>query len=298
MSVKKHYCVFACDMGGTFIKSACVLSDGTIIGKMKMTPSNSEGSLEEIIESWKEVFSCLLEESSQNRLESIGIGVCTPGPFNYKEKISLMRHKFKSIYGVNLGQEIQKAISLPTIPFKFFQDSNCFLAGEQHYGAVKGVMDCACVTLGTGLGFSVMTDGKILTNGRNACYIALFRQPWMDGIIEDVVSGPGLVKTYRELSAAGEEVDTKEIGRRAKNGDKVAAETYRHFGTVLGRGIAFHLVHTRVEMLVVGGQISKDFPLFEKSLIESLNKGGWTGTVRPAVFPEDAALYGVAAEIL
>jgi glucokinase len=165
MNVKKGHCVLACDMGGTYIKAACVLADGTLAAPMRMIPSNSGGSLKEILGSWKEVFTQFLNDASENGLDITGIGVCTPGPFDYKRKTSLMRHKFRSIYGINLEEAIRTVIPLPNVPFEFFQDSNCFLAGEQRYGAAKGVTNCACVTLGTGLGFSVMVDGKFLTNG-------------------------------------------------------------------------------------------------------------------------------------
>ena len=288
-------CILACDMGGTIIKSACIFSDGNIIGKINMIPSNSSGSLEEIIKAWKETFDCLAKTVSENSLDITGIGVSTPGPFYYKEKKSLMRHKFQSIHGINLEKEIRKTVSLPDVPFEFFQDANCFLAGEQTYGVAKGYKNCACVTLGTGLGFSVMADGKFLSNGRDACYIALYRQPWKDGIIEDVVSGRGICSVYKRLSDSNEVIDAKTIGAKVKEGDTAAIETYRYFGEVLGKGIAFHLMHTYAEMLVIGGQISKDFLLFDESLITALRNEGWTGAVCQSLFPEDAALYGTAA---
>jgi glucokinase len=284
-------------MGGTYIKAACVMEDGTIATPIKMIPSNSGGPLEDILGSWKEVFKLLLNEASEKGLDIAGIGVSTPGPFDYKRKMSLMRHKFSSIYGVNLEDAIRKEIKLPRVPFLFFQDANSFLAGEQRFGAARGVQNCACVTLGTGLGFSVMANGQFLTNGRDACYIALYRQPWKDGILEDAVSAGGLCAAYRELSGRDERISAKEIGLRAKAGDQAAAEVWRRFGEALGKGIAFHLIHTYSELLVAGGQISKDFALFEKPLTEALNGDGFTGAVRPALYPEDGALYGAAAGI-
>jgi glucokinase len=142
-----------------------------------------------------------------------------------------------------------------------------------------------------------MADGQFLTNGRDACYIALYRQPWKDGILEDAVSARGLCAAYRELSGADETISAKETGLRAKAGDRAAREAWRRFGGALGKGTAFHLVHTYSELLVVGGQISKDFPLFEEPLTEALARDGYTGTVRPALYPEDAALYGAAAGV-
>jgi glucokinase len=284
-------------MGGTYIKAACVLADGNLAAPMRMTPSQSGGPLEGFLGSWKEVFKLLLNDASEKGLDIAGIGVTTPGPFDYKRKMSLMRHKFGSINGVNLEEAIRKEIKLPDVPFLFFQDANSFLAGEQRFGAARGVQNCACVTLGTGLGFAVMANGHFLTNGRDACYVALYRQPWKDGVLEDVVSARGLCADYRELSGQDEKTSAKEIGLRARAGDHAAMEAWHRFGEAMGKGIAFHLTHTCSELLVAGGQISKDFTLFEKSLTEALAGGGFTGPVRPALYPEDGALYGVAAGI-
>jgi glucokinase len=145
-----------------------------------------------------------------------------------------------------------------------------------------------------------MADGKILTNGWDSCYIAIYRQPWGEGILEDVVSGRGIGSAYQELGGVkpGETgITAKEIGLRAKNGDGAARKVMGRFGAALGRGIAFHLIHTHSELLVAGGQISRDFPLFETELAAALRKDGFNGQVRASQFPEDAALYGVAASI-
>jgi glucokinase len=294
----KQSCVFACDMGGTYIKAACILEDGKMAAPMRMIPSRSDGPLDGVLGSWKEVFEGLLEEASRNSLRVAGIGVSTPGPFDYKRKTSLMQHKFSAIYGINLEEAIRKEAGLPGVPFLFFQDANSFLAGEQRFGAARGVQNCACVTLGTGLGFAVMAKGQFLTNGREACYIALYRQPWGEGIIEDMVSARGIIAAYKTVSGQDGVFSAKEVGVRAKEGDRAALEVMYNFGAILGRGIGFHLMHTYCDFLVIGGQISKDFPLFEQPLKEALRKDGYTSPVAPACYPEDAALYGAAAQIL
>jgi glucokinase len=285
-------------MGGSFIKSACISDEGKIIGTVRQTPSRSEGSPADILESWKEVMRGLLESAAAKGLEIAGIGISTPGPFDYSNKMSLMRHKFTAIYGVNLEESIRSIITLPKVPFIFLQDANAFLAGEHGFGAARGIQNCACVTLGTGLGFAVMSNGQFLTNGRDSCYTALYRQPWGNGAIEDIVSARGIITAYKKISGQDETLDAKEIGIRAKEGDKTALEVMRNFGEVLGRGIGFHLVHTYCELLVIGGQISKDFYLFEQPLRETLDKDGYVNPVVPAHYPEDAALYGATARVL
>jgi glucokinase len=142
-----------------------------------------------------------------------------------------------------------------------------------------------------------MVEGAFLTNGHGACYLALYRQPWKDGIIEDVVSGRGIIQAYRKAGGTGEDLSAKEVGKRAREGDTPALQVMEDFGSALGRSIAFHLSYTQTKILVVGGQISKDFSLFEKALLKALRKDGYQGQVFPAKYPEDAALYGAAAAL-
>jgi glucokinase len=291
-------CVLACDMGGTYIKAACITGEGRIAGTLRQTPSCSDDSPGKILESWKEVMRGLLEIAAREGLEIAGIGISTPGPFDYLNKTSLMRHKFAALYGINLEEAIRGVIALPAVPFVFLQDANAFLAGEQRFGVARGVQNCAGVTLGTGLGFTVMSNGQFLTNGRGSCYIALYRQPWGNGIIEDTVSARGITAAYKTISGRGETLEAKEVGIRAREGDKAALEVMSRFGAVLGRGIGFHLIHTYCELLVIGGQISKDFSLFEQPLKKELCKDGYTNPVVRARYPEDAALYGAAARVL
>ena len=294
----KNSCVLACDMGGSSIKAACVLEDGTIAGDTLMIPSHSDGPLESILDSWEETLTALLSTAGEMDLTVLGIGVSTPGPFDYSRKMSLMKHKFQSIYGIDLEKKIRGRIGLPDVPFRFVQDTNSHLLGEQHFGAAQGIHNCACVTLGTGLGMSAMADGRLLSNGRDSSYIAIYRQPYGGGILEDIVSARGVCAAYRKLTGNTDEISAKEVGIRARQGEETAMEVWTQFGEVLGRGVAFHLIHTWSELLVVGGQISRDLCLFEDSLTAALRKDGFTGPVLAARFPDDAALYGVAAMII
>jgi glucokinase len=148
------------------------------------------------------------------------------------------------------------------------------------------------------MGIAAMSGGRLLSNGRDSCYVAIYRQPWGDGILEDLVSGRGICAAYQKLSGDEKEISAKEVGFRARQGEQAAVDVMNQFGAVLGRGVGFHLIHTWSELLVVGGQISRDLCLFEGSLTAALRKDGYTGPVRAAQFPDDAALYGVAAGII
>lgn len=296
---KKSSCILAFDMGGTFIKYACVLPDGSLADDVHMLPSYSGESFEAIMKSWSQAVLELVQEADAAKLDILGIGISTPGPFDFVNGRSLMKQKFQALYGIGLADEIRRSTNLPaSIPFSFIQDANAFLAGEHLCGAASESLCCAGITLGTGLGFSSMVDGNLLTNGRGAPYIALYRQPYSGGILEDVVSARGICLAYRNCAGIldDQRISAKDVGLLAKMGDESAQFVMAEMGRVLGKNIANLLSHTYTECLVIGGQISKDFALFEHSLKESLKNVECLKAIVPAAYPEDAALYGAAAQ--
>lgn len=291
-------CAVALDMGGTFIKSACVTEEGLCTDVIQ-TPSGAEADREVILSAIATALQSARAKAHSLGYEVAGIGISTPGPFDYQGKRSLMQHKFQSIHGENLQNALQaRGIIGENEELMFMQDANCALAGERAYGAARGKDNCTLVTLGTGLGFSAMANGAFLTNGRGGCYVALYRQPWKDGIIEDVVSARGICRRYQELSGPDEDLTAKQVSEMARDGNSAARQAMEDMGRALGRSVAFHMAYTNSELLVVGGQISKAFDLFAEPLAQALRADGCQAPVRAAVYPEQAALLGAGARIL
>lgn len=290
--------MLALDMGGTFIKSACVDDNGSL-GDTIQTPSNASAGQDEILNALAQALCAARSQAQALGLTVGGIGVSTPGPFDYAGKRSLMRHKYQAVYGLDLQEALRTrgALSMGEA-LVFSQDANAFLAGEHAYGAAKGQDCCALVTLGTGLGFACMVDGVLLTNGRGSCYVALYKQPWQGGVIEDVVSGRGLCAAYRQRRPGAGELTAKQVCDRAREGDADALGVLNAFGQALGASLAFHLNHTGARLLVVGGQISKSFGLFEGALVRALRGQGCEALVCAAQHPEDAGLLGAGAQVL
>jgi len=281
--------VFAFDMGGTFLKSACITEDRRIVGNTVMVPSCSEKGRDFILEAWEESFAALRDIAQKHDVAVTGIGISTPGPFDFERGIPLMSQKFAAIYGLDMTKLLREKSGLPdTVPFKFVHDANAFLMGEVLCGAAGGYQNCAGITLGTGLGFAAMVKGEILHNGYQTPYIALYKQPYQDGILEDFISTRGLCEAYQKLNG--------ELAQRAFHGDGAALSVMERLGKVLGQHAAYLLSHTRTECLVVGGQISKDFSLFGDSLKAALAETVCLQKIVPARYPEKAALFGAAAQ--
>ena len=250
--------ILSIDAGGTFFKYALFSNEGVQLCDIGKIPVNSKGTSEEFFHSYENVFS-----AAKSICKLCGVGVSTPGPFDYANGISLMEHKFEAIYRLPLKDKLIKILG-ENIPFWFCSDSNAFLMGairdtnyQEH--------NCIGITIGTGLGFSATEKGKILTNPQGGPVDRLFCSPCRDGILEDYISGKGIVRLYRELGGSNTFADAKAIGEACKV-DPIATQTYREAGVLLARGLMPMVEKYRAEVVLLGGQVSKSFELMEDGM--------------------------------
>ena len=205
------------------------------------------------------------------------VAVAIPGPFDYDRGIFLMKHKFAAVYGerfedlvkisprASLGRDDNSVISSPPFVisseveksrFRFIHDVNAMLLGEMASGAGKGYDRVALVTLGTGLGFAMSIDGKLLKNEMGSPAVPIWNLPYRDGILEDYVSKRGFLRGFPEG------LTVKDLAMKANNGDSAALFRFANAGAILAQSIAPILEEYRIECLLFGGQISRSFNLF------------------------------------
>ncbi len=231
------------DVGGTFIKC----SDGRSI------PVDSNGSREEICASFREAV------GSTGNIARVAVAM--PGPFDYSKGIFLMKHKFAAVY----GESFADVAGLPAgTSLSFAHDVVAMLLGE----VGPGSPNTALATLGTGLGFAMFVDGKVLTNELGSPAVSIYNRPYRDGTLEDYASKRGITAAYGDNS-----LTVKEIAQRAFAGDAKAAEAFAQAGRVMGEGIAQVLADYGVRTLLLGGQISRSAALIIPALQAKLPAG-------------------------
>ncbi len=227
------------DVGGTFIKC----SDG------RQIPIDSSGSRDSIVESLREAVG-----------EADKVAVAIPGPFDYDRGIFLMKHKFAAVYGESFA-----GIIGGNREFRFIHDVNAMLLGEMASGAGKGYDRVALVTLGTGLGFAMSLEGKLLKNEMGSPAVPIWNLPYLDGILEDYVSKRGFLRGYPEG------MTVKRLSELAFQGDSKALSRFSDTGAVLARIVEPVLEEYKIECLLFGGQISRSFALFGSAVRTGLS---------------------------
>ncbi len=243
------------DVGGTFIKT----SDGREI------PVDSNADITSIADSFTSAIGDFCRKASSAPSIRHGIGVAIPGPFDYSHGIFLMTHKYASVKGMDFRTiaEIPECVEL-----RFAHDVNCMLAGEISCGNGQGFDRVALVTLGTGLGFSMYIDGRILKKESGSPLVSIFSLPYKDGVLEDYASKRGIMNYY--VSKVGETVSVKEIAERAYLGDRAAQAAFDMAGSVVAETVATILKDYGIECLLFGGQISRSFSLMESAVRDGL----------------------------
>lgn len=211
------------------------------------------------------------------------IGVAIPGPFNYKEGIFLMKHKYAAVY----GERFADLAGVPEgVEIKYIHDVAAVMEG-----AVR-IMDLregntALVSLGTGLGFCIAKKGKVRYNELGSPADSVWNLPWKDGILEDYASARAVRAAW--TAAGGDEKDSAAtIALRAYEGNSAAADAYVQIGETLGEALKDTLEEHKVDTLLFSGQVSKSLILMEDSLCRHLKD------IRITMAPADAVFEGIS----
>ncbi|MBR1871690.1 MAG: ROK family protein [Bacteroidales bacterium] len=241
------------DVGGTFIKGAVFDTASRSFLSEFEVGIDSDGSADSICSSLRVAFARGGEVSC--------LAVAIPGPFDFGSGIFRMKHKFASVYGLSFRE-----ILGVDIPMTFIHDVNCVLRGELAVGAARGYDNVALVTLGTGLGFTLSRGGEILVAPSGSPAVGIYNLPYRDGILEDYVSKRGLLRLYGELGGDAKDLTVKDMADAAYSGDALSASVFARAGEILCGAVEGLLCEYGTECLLLGGQISRSFSLFEPAL--------------------------------
>ena len=231
------------------------------VGRVVERRSPVSGSADELVLAVVEI----LQAATPDPNLSTGAVVCFPAPFDYVGGVSLMRHKFKHLYGESLVPPIRDAIG--TTP-QFFNDADAAAVGVwSRLSSPPGSM--VVITLGTGVGSALLQDGIPV---ESASTRELWSMPYGRGIIEDYVSSEALRSRYK--TSSGEETDVKTIAERARSGDAHARSAFEQFGHHLGVGLATYLAELKAPHVVFVGGIASSWDLFGMSTAAAFHESG------------------------
>lgn len=285
-------CVLSVDAGGTSLKAALVVNGSVRMDSFFSIPVRSDGSADEIKNAYAALGKAAGIYEARFGLTIHHVSVCIPGPFDYPGGRCLMKHKYQSVYGMNLRPWIEEGIGRP-LPICFLHDSTAFLLGAATSLTEEECSSLCGVIIGTGLGFASMADGRILEQPSGGPGISIFGRPYLGKTAEDYVSRRGIIYRYRQLSPACDgEIEVKEIADRARAGSREACAVFHETGEHLAAILLPVVQENGFRHMLLGGAISKSADLFLPDLKKGLKPVHIT--VEPARDPDMAPLLGAA----
>ena len=241
--------VLAIDIGGTAIKYGEFQNHLlTVSGQFPVRGADG-------IEALPEKLCALVSAHPADR-----IAVAVPGPFDYTTGTSHMTQKLPSLYHICLKDRLRDV--LPETDVAFVHDLTAFAVGVLSVDHEPVNDTFACVTLGTGLGYTRVEGGKVLLNAQQRPVKSLWHMELLDGIAEDYVSARRFLQCASELGYHFQNV--LELSLEARRNNSELLSIFDRTGECLAMAVNKMRSMQEIEHIVIGGQISKSFDLMKE----------------------------------
>ncbi len=249
--------VIGVDLGGTNVRAGLV-SGSRLIKTAKSTLGSAK--------SRKKVLGMVynvIEQVIDKNTAAIGVGV--PSIVDTKKGIVYDVVNIPSWKRVPLKKLLEERYSLPV---EINNDANCFVMGEKCFGKGRRAKNLVGLIIGTGLGAGIIINDK-LYEGYNCGAGEFGMIPFKDDVLETYCSGQFFQKFY---NVSGSDLD--------KNNDKRTLKIFTEFGKNMAEAIKIVIYSYDPEMIILGGSVSKSYPLFKEAMFEGIKNFAYIRTIK------------------
>jgi len=315
-----HYIV-GVDIGGTNIVVGLVDREGKIVARSRRPALALDGppaTLGMVKEGIREV----LDQAGVSINQVAGIGMGVPGLHRSAEGICLFSPNFSGWTNVDVVGPIRDEFGVATY---MLNDVKTATLGEHRFGAGRGYEHMVMITLGTGIGGGVISDGQLrlgssegfsevghmvievegplCTCGNRGCWEALAGR---DAIIRRMILALATGRQSSLAEAIGYDqgrITPALIAEHAGRGDAVASEVWAETMTYVGVGVVNLVTLYNPQVFVIGGGIAQAGRILFEPVQRVVNARAHmvpASSVRivPAALGDDAAVVGGACLVL
>ena len=275
------------DIGGTGTKFGIVDRNGNVLFSSEISTRGHE-EVESFIDELHTHLQSLIEKSGgPGRIRGIGVGA--PNGNYYTGTVEYAPNlPWKGI--IPLAKLIQNKFQLPTV---LTNDANAAAIGEMMYGAAKGMKDFIMITLGTGVGSGIVSNGHLVLGhdgfaGELGHTITIPNGRFHPGTgkygsLESYASATGVTLTAIEMLEKSDEdsvlrkipkgkIDSKKVYEAAIENDKLAKEIFDFTGKILGMALANFVMFSSPEAIILFGGLTKAGDLILKPTREHMEE--------------------------
>lgn len=273
------------DLGGTKILIALVNKEtGEISSYIKKKTKKDKGP-KNIIKKMIEGIGELLEESriSLNEISSIGVGAA--GQIDRKNGTIIAAPNL-DCYDLNIKKILTEHFNIPVF---VGNDVEIAALGEQKFGAGKNCKDFVCIFVGTGVGSSIVKDGKIITgatgtageighmivdlNGRqcacggHGCLEAYASRSAIERRIEGALK-KGRKSCILDYLENGKSITSSMIQKSIEREDELVLQCVTEASEYLSGGIASIINFINPELIILGGGLIEAVDYFYEKTVK------------------------------
>jgi len=279
------------DIGGTQIKMGAFSPDGAMLGQWTRETGDRPTAG---VPAFAVTVRQMLREADAS---DACVGIAAPGvAAKNGRSIAYQPGKMHGIEGFDWGAFLEREVPV-------LNDAHAALLGEVWQGAAKGAKDAILLTLGTGVGGAILTDGRLLKGsfGRagHLGHISV-----TEGIERSIFGTPGSLEAaignYTVgIRSNGRFSSTRELVDAHCAGEAEATVIWEKSLRILARAITSFINILDPELVIIGGGITKAGPVLFQPLATYLDKIEWRPAGRrvgivPAALGEWAGAYGAA----
>jgi len=294
------------DIGGTKTAIAIVNENGDIIEK-DVLPTDTTLSPEDMIGRINEKVAELIRTSGVSVEALAGIGIGAPGTIDITKGEIVLAPNLPTWRRAPIVPLVQEKFPVPVV---LGNDANAAAVAEKWVGAAKNSDHFIYITISTGIGGGIFSNGKLFTgfkgNSAEIGHMVIeFDGPLcgcgQKGCFEAVASGTAIAKHGSAI--AGRPLTTKEVFELYRSGDAEMTAYVESVFQKIGAGVTSLVNILEPEMVVLGGGVTNvGEPLFQavRQYVSehAISVSGKATRIVPSELSQDTGVIGAAALVL
>jgi len=306
--------VVTVDLGGTLIRSALINEKGEILARAERETLAQEGP-EPVI---GRIEACIRDVARGTET----ISIAAPGPLDPWKGIVHQAPNLPGWREVPLADILHRDFK---VPVHLNNDANLAALGEHRFGAGQGRNDLIYLTISTGIGGGIISQGRLLIGAKGLAgevgHMTLEPEGPPCGCggrghLEALASGTAIARRAVEEIEKGaesrierlvkgdlEKITARVVAQAAKEGDALAISIFEEAGFYIGLGVTNLLHILNPQLVILGGGVSKAGDLLFDPVRATVKARAMPSyqeglKIAPAALGDDAGLLGAAAFVL
>ena len=282
----KQY-VIGIDMGGTNTDFGIVDKEGEIWFRSSIETSSYTKAKDYVNDLGNTIKDLIKKNNLKDNIKGIGMGVPNGNMNDGTVKDAANIPWTKGVL-VHLTEMLEKKTGLPC---KLTNDANAAAMGEMAYGVAKELKDFIVITLGTGVGSGIVSNGQLVVGHDGFAgelgHVRVIRENGRlcgcgrTGCLETYASATGVARTARECLEIHPEresvlrkyckITSKDVYEAAKAGDELAIDVFNFTGRILGEAFCDFIAFSSPKAIILFGGLAKAGDFLLKPLKKAID---------------------------